>query len=64
MFFTHKTYKNVFVSDDLSGIEGDEVINELEIQNVGLDLAKFFFSIILLEHLILGVKLLMRYNLN
>ena len=64
IFFTHKTYKNVFVADHEHDISDDEVINEFGIENFGLDLAKFVMYIVVLEHLIIGMKLLISFMYN
>ena len=61
IFFTHKTYKHMFVADDEHDISDSEVINELGIENIGLDLAIFVMSIVLIEHMIIGVKLLISF---
>ena len=61
IFFTHKTYKNIFVADHEHEISDDDVINEFNIENVGLDLAKFIMSIVILEHLIIGLKFLITF---
>ena len=61
IFFTHKTYKNIFVADNEHEISDNDVINEFNIENVGLDLAKFVMAIVLLEHLIIGLKFLISF---
>ena len=61
IFFTHKTYKNIFVADHEHEISDNDVINEFNIENVGLDLAKFVMAIVLLEHLIIGLKFLISF---
>ena len=61
IFFTHKTYKNIFVADHEHDISDDDVINEFDIENFGIDLAKFVMAIVLLEHLIIGLKFLISF---
>jgi len=61
IFFTHKSYKNIFVVDHDHEVGDEDIINEFNISVVGLDLTKFLMTVVLIEHMIIGVKLVISF---
>ena len=67
IFWTHKSYKHIFVSDEKKGpyIAGHheevEIMNEFNIKNMDWDLTQFLMLVVLIEHIIIACKFLISH---
>ena len=64
LYFTHVSYKVIFVAEDELKLESGSVSTDVEASNIALELAQFLFILIVTEHIIIGIKMLIQFINN